>query len=1000
MKYLGTLLFLFFFEFAMGQIPGTPSLLDRSPFPSVHTLSYTTPDLATAVVSCHVINSGVSPVSVSGILWGTSVPSIQSNLGVTTNGGTGGTFTSTATSLPFVNAETIYIVAYATTSDGKTHYGNILTFERTVQSPYTGKIWMAFNLGATKLPTVPQTLGDLDSYGHLYQWGRSSDGHQIILPLANRVPATGNPTGGTPSSGNRTTQVPNEEVSTSDDKFVKGSLINNWLASDITTLWQGTSGTNNPCPAGFRVPDSTDFANEIKNFSTQTTAGAFASFLRLPTGGLRNFADGLLINGSNSYFKYNLGRYWTTTPVFGNTYQMRHLSFGSGASGTGLGWGSNNKSNGYSVRCIKGEISGGGSAVVSALTSTGSTGTMLAGEQVLSTVTQTLSATVSSTGTYDIAAAANGVTFRGTGTFTTTGPNQPIVLTATGTPVLATGAGSSTTSITYVTSTTPSATFTRSVAGLSSNGRAEVSSYTLGSSTGTMIHTEPVTNVKENFVANVTIPGSYNLTASSSGSGITYTARGTFINTGNQNFDLTASGTPLATGTFTFTSNTIPSATFARTINSRSTYGLAIVLGYTVPVSFGTMRAGDEIQDGTVYQTMRANVTKIGNYNLSTNTINGVTFTAIGNHTSTGADKPIVFYASGTPTLTGIYNYISNTTPSATFTSTVLAQISSNGLAKISSMSLGNSTGILRSGRPVENLTQELTVDVTRVGTYSFSTFKDALTLENADLGNNRITYAKSGTFTNTGIQTVVLTASGTPKAFSSESSWTINTTPTVTFTRIVLHGSTNGSGVVTKYEKSGGQIGGNMKKGILVSGVSQVIVTTNQTCSSCGSYDIAATNNGVTFSAQGNLNVNGSNNITLTASGTPISVGSFSYVLNTVPSVTFTITTIDPSTNGTAAMSFNSIISSTGTLRKDTPVLTGVNAPKTIVNVNVTTLGTYNISATNTYGVTFTASGTFTNLGDQDIVFTATGTPSRFGTFNHLTNTIPIITIPRIIDP
>jgi uncharacterized protein (TIGR02145 family) len=995
MKYLGTLLFLFFFEFAMGQIPGTPSLLDRSPFPSVHTLSYTTPDLATAVVSCHVINSGVSPVTVSGILWGTSVPSIQSNLGVTTNGGTGGTFTSTATSLPFVNAETIYIVAYATTSDGKTHYGNILTFERTVQSPYTGKIWMAFNLGATKLPTVPQTQGDLDSYGHLYQWGRSSDGHQIILPLANRNPATGKPTSGNAYSETTSTRATLPSNAT-ENKFILHA--ENWLNPSENTLWQGTSGTNNPCPAGFRVPDSTDFANEIKNFSPQTFVGAFNSFLRLPTGGLRNATNGTLINGTNSYFNYNLGRYWTTTPNPLDSRGIRNLAFGN----TSVGYQTNNKSNGYSVRCIKGEISGGGSAVVSALTSTGSTGTMLAGEQVLSTVTQTLSATVSSTGTYDIAAAANGVTFRGTGTFTTTGPNQPIVLTATGTPELATGAGSSTTSITYVTSTTPSATFTRSVAGLSSNGRAEVSSYTFGSSTGTMIHTEPVTNVKENFVANVTIPGSYNLTASSSGSGITYTARGTFINTGNQNFDLTASGTPAATGTFTFTSNTTPSATFTRTINSKSTNGLAIVSGsgYTIPVSTGTMRAGDEIQNGTVYQTMRANVTKIGNYNLSTNTINGVTFTASGTFTSTGADKPIVFYASGTPTLTGSYNYISNTTPSATFTSTVLAQTSSNGLAKISSMSLGNSAGILKTGRPVENLTQELTVDVTRVGTYSFSTYKDAATLELADLGNNRVTYAKSGTFTNTGTQTVVLTASGTPWAFSSQSSWTINTTPTVTFTRIVLHGSTNSSGYVTNYETSGGQIGGNMKKGIPVSGVSQVIRSTNYPCYTCGTYDIAATNNGVTFSAQGQLSSLGNNNITLTASGTPISVGSFSYVLNTVPSVTFTITTIDPSTNGTAAMSFNSIVSSTGTLKKDVPVQTGVNAPKTIVNVNVTTLGTYNISATNTYGVTFTASGTFTNLGDQDIVFTATGTPSRFGTFNHLTNTIPIITIPRIIDP
>jgi hypothetical protein len=56
-------------------------------------------------------------------------------------------FTSTATSLPF-NVDTIYFVAYATTKDGKTQYGKVLTLPRTVQSPYTAKVWMTSNLGA------------------------------------------------------------------------------------------------------------------------------------------------------------------------------------------------------------------------------------------------------------------------------------------------------------------------------------------------------------------------------------------------------------------------------------------------------------------------------------------------------------------------------------------------------------------------------------------------------------------------------------------------------------------------------------------------------------------------------------------------------------------------------------------------------------------------------------------------------------------------------------
>ena len=39
----------------------------------------------------------------------------------------------------------------------------------------TGKIWMDRNLGATQ---VAQSSSDKASYGYLFQWGRSSDGHQ------------------------------------------------------------------------------------------------------------------------------------------------------------------------------------------------------------------------------------------------------------------------------------------------------------------------------------------------------------------------------------------------------------------------------------------------------------------------------------------------------------------------------------------------------------------------------------------------------------------------------------------------------------------------------------------------------------------------------------------------------------------------------------------------------------------------------------------------------
>lgn len=66
--------------------------------------------------------------------------------------------------------------------------------------------------------------------------------------------------------------------------------------------------------------------------------------------------------------------------------------------------------------------------------STSSSGSMIVNNQITgSGVTQTITATVASIGTYNLSASANGVTFSATGTFTNIG-NQNIVLIAAGTP--------------------------------------------------------------------------------------------------------------------------------------------------------------------------------------------------------------------------------------------------------------------------------------------------------------------------------------------------------------------------------------------------------------------------------------------------------------------------------------------------------------------------------------------------------------------------------------
>ena len=220
--------------------------------------------------------------------------------------------------------------------------------------------------------------------------------------------------------------------------------------------------------------------------------------------------------------------------------------------------------NGAWSNCLNGTAATsttGGTAIVSAyVCNTASAGTMTAGTPV-SGVTQTITATVTNVGTYNIATTANGVTFAGSGTFAGTGA-QTIVLTATGTPT-ATGANS------FTLNTTPNCNFSRSTISSTSNGTAVVSAYTCNTaSAGTMTAGAPVSGVTQTITATVTTAGTYSI--STTANGVTFARTGTFSGTGARTIVLNATGTPTsAVGSpFTYALNTTPSCSFTRVTNS------------------------------------------------------------------------------------------------------------------------------------------------------------------------------------------------------------------------------------------------------------------------------------------------------------------------------------------------------------------------------------------------------------------------------------------------
>lgn len=203
-------------------------------------------------------------------------------------------------------------------------------------------------------------------------------------------------------------------------------------------------------------------------------------------------------------------------------------------------------------------VTSNGTALVSAYTcNTASSGILTAGTAV-SGVSQTITATVTTVGTYSISTTANGVTFSASGTFAGTGA-QNIVLTATGTPTVA-GSNS------FTLNTTPNCSFSRTtIVHPSSNGTSLLTYNTCAAeSVGNMSATVPVNNVYQTITANVTTPGTYAISATANG--VTFSASGTFTNTGAQNIILYASGTPVNSGLISYTLNTTPNCTFNRTV--------------------------------------------------------------------------------------------------------------------------------------------------------------------------------------------------------------------------------------------------------------------------------------------------------------------------------------------------------------------------------------------------------------------------------------------------
>jgi hypothetical protein len=300
------------------------------------TSTYFSLGLVDATISGNITSAGGSSITVSGICYSATntIPTITDN--VTTNGSTSiGLFKSLISGL--TSNTTYYARAYATNSDG-TSYGNTVIFSTygTVVTK-TGKTWLDRNLGASR---IAQSTTDASSYGDYFEWGRPADGHEKMQISGTSSDFT---------SVRSSTSVP------SDSKYIKSTDgSNDWLATPDNTLWTGANPTNNPCPAGFRLPTEGEFLAEAAKFTAQNASGSFESIygLRLPLSGVSKSS----INSPNQWqiAPGNFGQYLTQTAytIFSGKPNGAVLYFGVTSSSV---WTDRNytKIHGQSVRCIQ-----------------------------------------------------------------------------------------------------------------------------------------------------------------------------------------------------------------------------------------------------------------------------------------------------------------------------------------------------------------------------------------------------------------------------------------------------------------------------------------------------------------------------------------------------------------------------------------------------------------------------------------------------------------------
>ncbi len=374
------------------------------------------------------------------------------------------------------------------------------------------------------------------------------------------------------------------------------------------------------------------------------------------------------------------------------------------------------------------------------------------------------------------------------------------------------------------------------------------------------------------------------------------------------------------------------------------------------------------------YIEANVNVASTGSYFIQTETVNGFSFSGQGQFERTGL-QTIRLTATGTPAATGNFDFMINYGGNSCPVTILVADGAAGAKYSLTNGSgdcpVVEAKGIYMQNVPVDRSNYiSFAAHVTKAGVYTIGTETE-----------NGISFEGSGTFTDTGMQHIVLKASGTP---ITEGDYDISFTGDNANCSFALNVKPeNNDPAVYTIDCMVTQLNGDYIAAIPVGSANKAIIYA--TVTTPGKYNITTpTVNGIGFSASGTFTAASMSPIpvTLKATGTPVVRGDFDYpVTASSNSCSFKVSFTGPAEftlAGSPGACAAAIVN--GTYNKGSVL---GNANTVVIKANVTATGPYKVSTNTVNGFSFTATGTFTATGQQDITLTATGTPAAAGVFS-----------------